>query len=382
MIIRHRVPSIFGIYMVDVLCCALGCVILLWQVNYQEAQTQGASAKARNDELTHSLAQLDLADRDREKLTSDQKKLLADLDDAHTKELADKASIGKLTSEQKKLLADFDQSRAKLMQVTLVLDDTKKSLNASEKLALVRLKDYQALTGTHELALAALEKFKVELKDLDKKSTRSAEELAGRIKANAELLVKIAESEGKIQALAKDLDANKLALSASGKQLDEKAGKLAEVERLLKLLGSEKIELLAKLKTADLRVNILESETKDAQKRLDELTTLKNSLDKKIAGFDKDLVAAQAILSKTKADALSKVKALENRFAGITLTGKKVVFLVDMSGSMELGRREHRRSGQVAAGLRYRRQDHDELAGAEVLPGRSFLGQGALSARP
>ena len=27
MIVRHRVPSVFGIYMVDVLCCALGCVI-------------------------------------------------------------------------------------------------------------------------------------------------------------------------------------------------------------------------------------------------------------------------------------------------------------------------------------------------------------------
>ena len=27
MIVRHRVPSVFGIYMVDVLCCALGCVV-------------------------------------------------------------------------------------------------------------------------------------------------------------------------------------------------------------------------------------------------------------------------------------------------------------------------------------------------------------------
>ena len=220
--------------------------------------------------------------------------------------------------------------------MTVLLDDTKKSLDASEKLALVRLKDYQALQGTHELALASLEKFKLDLKTSEKKSALTGEELAAKLKANAELLVKIAEVEGKVQSLTKDLDANKLALSAAGKQVDEKTTKLAEVERLLKLLGSEKIELLAKLKTADLRVNILESETKDSQKRLDELTALKATLDKKIAGFDKDLVAAQAILSKTKADALSKVKALENRFAGITLTGRKVVFLVDMSGSMEL----------------------------------------------
>jgi hypothetical protein len=329
MIVRHRVPSVFGIYMVDVLCCALGCVILLWQVNYQEAQTQtaearsqAAAAKARNEQLV-------LANLDRDKLN------LA-LDDLHAKELAAEASIDKLTIEQKKHLADLAESRTKAKQVTLLLDDTKKALDASEKLALVRLRDYDALKGTHALALAALEKFKVEVKDLDKKSTLTAEQLAAKIKANAELLVKIAESEGKIQALAKDLDANKLALAASGKQLDEKTAKLAEVERLMKLLGSEKIELLAKLKTADLRVNILESDTKDAQKRFDELQALKATLEKKIAGFDKDLVSAQALLATTKADASAKVKALENRFAGITLTGQRIVFLVDMSGSMEL----------------------------------------------
>jgi hypothetical protein len=357
MIVRHRIPSVFGIYMVDVLCCALGCVILLWQVNYQEAQTQTAAAKARNDELTHSLAQLDLLTNDQkklvadlaaantrelsdkssiEKLTTEQKKLIADLAAGNTRELADKTSIDKLTTEQKKLLEDFALARTKLKTVTVVLDDTKKSLDASEKLALVRLKDYESLKGTHELALAALEKFKVEKKDLETKTTRSAEELTAKLKANAELLTKIAQTEGKLQKLAKNLDKSQAALAASGKQLDEKTGKLVEIERLLKLLGSEKIELLAKLKTADLRVNILESETKDSQKRFDELTTLKASLDKKIAGFDKELLAAQASLSTAKADASAKVKALENRFAGITLTGRHVMFLVDMSGSMEL----------------------------------------------
>src|SRR5262249_16857742 len=33
----HRIPSIFNISMVDVLCCALGCVILLWLINLREA---------------------------------------------------------------------------------------------------------------------------------------------------------------------------------------------------------------------------------------------------------------------------------------------------------------------------------------------------------
>src|SRR5205807_9045415 len=42
---RHKVPTIFNIYMLDVICCALGCVILLWQVAHQEAEDQTAAAK-------------------------------------------------------------------------------------------------------------------------------------------------------------------------------------------------------------------------------------------------------------------------------------------------------------------------------------------------
>src|SRR4029453_14808668 len=41
---RHRIPSIFNLSMVDVLCCALGCVILLWLLNLREAKQRAALA--------------------------------------------------------------------------------------------------------------------------------------------------------------------------------------------------------------------------------------------------------------------------------------------------------------------------------------------------
>ena len=205
----------------------------------------------------------------------------------------------------------------------VVLDGEESRLDASEKLALVSSRiDQAALKGRTSSPYFARQQFKLDLKDQREEVGLSPARSWRYGQAEPGLRPAHQGSPSrreKVQSLAKDLDANKLALSASGKQVDAQTAKLADVERLLKLLGSEKIELLAKLKTADLRVNILESETKDSQKRLDELTALKAALDKKIAGFDKDLVAAQAILSKTKADALSKVKALENRFAGITL---------------------------------------------------------------
>src|SRR5438445_6615904 len=38
--VRHRIPTIFSLYMVDVFCCALGCVILLWLLNLRNAEDQ------------------------------------------------------------------------------------------------------------------------------------------------------------------------------------------------------------------------------------------------------------------------------------------------------------------------------------------------------
>ena len=42
--IRHRIPSIFNLSMVDVLCCALGCVILLWLLNLRGAKQRADAA--------------------------------------------------------------------------------------------------------------------------------------------------------------------------------------------------------------------------------------------------------------------------------------------------------------------------------------------------
>src|SRR5271167_4689353 len=42
---RHRIPTIFNLSMVDVLCCALGCVILLWLLNFREAKRRAVVVK-------------------------------------------------------------------------------------------------------------------------------------------------------------------------------------------------------------------------------------------------------------------------------------------------------------------------------------------------
>src|SRR5205823_981372 len=61
---RHRIPTIFNLSMVDVLCCALGCVILLWLLNQRAAHDQADAAEQTGQHLSQSQLSLDSAERD------------------------------------------------------------------------------------------------------------------------------------------------------------------------------------------------------------------------------------------------------------------------------------------------------------------------------
>jgi septal ring factor EnvC (AmiA/AmiB activator) len=56
--VRHRIPSIFNLSMVDVMCCALGCVILLWLINLREAKQHEDSAEEQQRQITAQLASI------------------------------------------------------------------------------------------------------------------------------------------------------------------------------------------------------------------------------------------------------------------------------------------------------------------------------------
>src|SRR5207249_594825 len=95
MLLRHKVPTIFNIYMLDVICCALGCVILLWQVSHQEAEKQTAAAKESQSEFENARSNLLSASSDviqlqatlalTQKEREDARKLAAFRLDAYTK---------------------------------------------------------------------------------------------------------------------------------------------------------------------------------------------------------------------------------------------------------------------------------------------------------
>ncbi len=357
MLTRHRIPTIFSIYMVDVLCCALGCVVLLWQVNHQEAEEKTAAASSS----------------------------LQDLGKANQTILA-------LSGELDYLKNSLESSHKKYMQISVELDKTKKQRDQEAQLALVLRRDFDLSKRNHAaaealLAIKALDlkdlqsksiltaaqlaeklkayaaaealilSLKLELKDLQTKSTLTATQLVEKLKAHADLLDKIAKSEARIVLLENDVDAKKLALLLASKKADDQSAKVKDAdERILKLdkqivdLRGVGQDAINRLKIADLRVKLLEqdadrgkSDLIDAKRRLQALMTDQDALSRRMLVSAKDLADARAMIASLEGEKISLANrakniqaAMENRFAGVTLTGKQVVFLVDMSGSMEL----------------------------------------------
>src|SRR6516225_8988853 len=73
--IRHKIPTIFNLSMVDVLCCALGCCILLWLLNLREAKERSEQAGQTKTLLTQTETKLDSTSKDLARLSQQAKEI-------------------------------------------------------------------------------------------------------------------------------------------------------------------------------------------------------------------------------------------------------------------------------------------------------------------
>jgi hypothetical protein len=285
--VRHRIPSIFNLSMVDVLCCALGCVILLWLINLREAKNHEDSAAEQNRAISERLAGMS-AERD------NAFGLLMRMDTQIETIEAEKTHLQKLLSSQQAEAAEVARQLKKSAQ-----------------------------------RVAALEK---DVRD------RTAGEEEEKARAD-ELSRKLKEATARVASLQRDLRASDQRgdrESARGRELTDD---LADAQRRLKSLQA----------TANL-VPTLRTDLKEAREQYASEKALAAALEKEIAQRMRQLKDAEQELAsvrrslatlegekKTLQGEAARVRAAaENRFAGIALTGRRVVFLVDMSGSMEL----------------------------------------------
>jgi Tfp pilus assembly protein PilN len=280
---RHRIPSIFNLSMVDVLCCALGCVLLLWLLNLREARDRAAEASETGQQLASTSQELADAKRQLESLRG---------------ELAD------LTQTTSGLTADLDRARQE---------------------AAANRRRYQSAEEQARSTAAMLEKTQTErdaarrsIGELEKKlaaAGRRAEDLIGRM-GDAEARLK------QLQALADQLPALRDELKSYRDKLNSEHALAQALEKSIKQRTQELSGL---------------------GKELDALRAERRTLEMGLATRDRELDQARRnllALEGEKKGLLSEVSraktAAENRFAGISLTGRRVVFLVDRSGSMGL----------------------------------------------
>jgi hypothetical protein len=358
---RHRIPTIFNLSLVDVLCCALGCVILLWLINFREAKRRAKAAGEAGQQLT--LTRTELASARKE------------LDGLRKKHDQVMAALARTRSDLAAADSDLDAVRHKHADALAALAQTQASLDTSRK---KQAHTQGALTLTRS-QLAALEET---VKGLLAKNRQATAEIEARTKEEAALAKKLAAAGLTLTTLEKEITARKTQLVTLNSQVEDLNGKLLASAELVRRLRKAETDLkrettdyrdklatldaralaladdLARgkkaLSAADQRILALLAENKalelkltaagkESDRRLVELLAEKALLQQKLAASSKDLggtklsLAELEVSNKALHERLRLVRAAtENRFAGLELTGKKVVFLIDISGSMKM----------------------------------------------
>jgi hypothetical protein len=281
--IKHRIPSIFNLSMVDVLCCALGCVIFLWLLNLRAVKQSAAAAGRTGAELAAT------------------RKLL---DEARTRATAQSAARG--AAER-----DRDTARARLASLDRTISGLRADATAAEK----------TIAGLRAENAAALER------------------LAKKTQEQRDLARKMADTRQRLGALESMLEEKEKLLANSTRRADDLDSRLSDAENRAK-----KQQMLADL------VPGLREEVQRYRTRLGAALERSEALERDIASRRRELAARERDLDdasrrlemaqgdkRTLAGELARLReSADNRFAGINLTGRRVVFLVDMSGSMEL----------------------------------------------
>ncbi len=361
---RSRTPTIFSIYMLDVICCSLGCVILLWQANHQKLQESEESNLASSQEIVNlkldqeaqrALIQtlnLDLDDArkkgislstDLESARKQGQTLAFDLLEARKKEKDLHSDLDGMRQKSKDLTSQLDGAMKRERSLTADIEKIRLERDDTKKLVLLRQKDYESARDALLLTKDLLKNAQADLDTLRSKNKETVGELANKVKANAEYLVKLAQAEDRIKALAKDVKERDTDLGGATLKLKDTQARLLltntqnqALEKLLAELQKANKDTTEKVTSSDLKIKTLEKDLITAQKELQEKTLL-------VLAQVKDLKEAKSIVVtlESERDRLSASNkaiqaAAEQRFAGIALTGRKVVFLVDMSGSMML----------------------------------------------
>ena len=287
---RHKPPTLVSMWMLDVFCCALGCVTLLWLLNSREAADQTKRAGS-------ALALLSATEADLAKTRTDLVHTLAEFD-----------------KTRRKLTADIDDLRGKYEAMTTDRDETAKMLAATA----------------------------VDLADTQKKYAAAAADLSETRTqldaANADIAAvekKLAAAAARSKDLSADLARKTADAAALAAKLADTARSADDAAKLLRARETERDALEGRLRAALKEMKDASADKAASKKTGDELAAAARDLQSKLNEASATIIDLQGQKAKL-ADKYDKLRSdADNRFAGIALTGRRVVFAVDTSGSMK-----------------------------------------------
>ena len=153
-------------------------------------------------------------------------------------------------------------------------------------------------------------------------------------------LTKSKKSATDAQRRGNDLE---LLLKKKEAQAAESAKSVRELDIMLKDAEARAKKYRDKTDLLEKDVEARGRDVASRDKSMQDLDNLRIKLMRDLASRDKELATAALSLDRVRDEKVSLIKQagrlkseMDSRFAGIALTGRKVVFLVDMSGSMEL----------------------------------------------
>jgi len=288
-------------WMLDVFCCALGCVIMLWVLESLSSTEHAKKAKTAVVQLNSTRLELVAT---KEQLQSTERKLSGTIDELQTQ----LATLTTDLSTVKKNLAvattDVKTLQTALAGATEELADSKKALTLKTD-DLTDAKSKLAKTETRVQSLT----------DSLQKKEKTAAELATQVRIAT-------EAEAILQKMLADRKADYEALASQKKMADDRLTDIDAKFRMLEKESKDTTAALAMSKKSEGELGLARTTIKDLQKKIDD--TNASIID--LQGDKKKLA--------DKVDQL-RIES-ENKFAGIAMTGKRVVFLIDISGSMKL----------------------------------------------
>ena len=313
--VRHKQPTLVSMWMLDVFCCALGCVTLLWLLNTRQAADQTTAAQAAFADLARVRDDLKLAltnlDSTKLRLNSEVKNLTTEL--------------GAVRVEKADLARNLGIARDEAKAAQELLDATKTALNATEKKLDATANDLNVARKQNDDADDLLRRKQKEADLLARKAAASAAtaaDLARLVRTTEEERVALERRAAELKVTLADLDSRLSSAAADAKAMASKsAADLTATRTAAEKAASEAAAAKTAASKADTDLLAARGQIRDLRKQID------------------DANATIIDLQGQKAKLADKTNKLdpndEKRFAGISMTGRNVVFLVDTSGSME-----------------------------------------------